>query len=104
MTILATLVDAAQATASSSTDILADTINVQTQPPPFAEKFLRLLGWGKWIVYFLGVCGLVGAGAVFALEKYSERGDNKAMKIVLFVCIGAIIAATATGIMDAVVA
>ena len=52
----------------------------------------------------VGVCGLVGAGAVFALEKYSERGDNKAMKIVLFVCIGAIIAATATGIMDAVVA
>ncbi|MGC5027989.1 hypothetical protein ACLQ3K_24810 [Tsukamurella sp. DT100] len=105
MTTIPTLVDVAtQLHAATNTDVLADTINVTTQTPPFAEKFLRLLGWGKWVVYFVGVCALIGAGAIFAVEKYSERNDNKAMKIVLWVCVGAVIAAGATGIMDAATA
>lgn len=100
--IIYSILDAANQVVDTHQVLVAESIQVNSVAPPFAQKFIQLLGWGKWIVYFLGICGLIGAGGVYAVERFSERGDNKASKIVLSVCVGAIIVGAATGIMDAI--
>ncbi|GAA1083364.1 hypothetical protein [Tsukamurella spumae] len=92
---------AAHASEQATAMLVADGIDVKPVQPPGGEKILRLLGWLKWAVYIIGVGALIGAGAIFALEKYQQRGDSKAAQICLYVIIGAVVSVSAVGIIDA---
>lgn len=85
------------------TAILAVDFNVTAELPPGANGFLRILNWILWIVLFGCVAAVIVAGGKFAWEKWS-RGESDAVKMLLGSLAGAVIAGSATTILNAVTA
>lgn len=88
------------ASVHQSAAVLADTIQVPTQAPPQADKWLRIPGLIRWAVVLIGVTAMIGAGAVMALEKFTDHGNlgSRGMKIAMWAGIGGLMAATASGL------
>lgn len=85
------------------TAILAVDFNVNAELPPGANGFLRILNWVLWIVLFGCVAAVIVSGGKFALEKWS-RGESDAVKMLIGSLAGAVIAGSATTILNAVTA
>lgn len=83
----------------SSVTVLADTVEIPTQTPPQAEKWLRIPGLIRWGVIIIGVTAIIAAGAVMAVEKFTDHGfGNKGMKIAGYAMIGGLLATTASAL------
>lgn len=85
------------------TAILAVDFNVNAELPPGATGFLRILNWVLWIVLFGCVAAVIVSGGKFAWEKWS-RGESDAVKMLIGSLAGAVIAGSATTILNAVTA
>lgn len=85
------------------TAILAVDFNVTAELPPGANGFLRILNWVLWIVLFGCVAAVIVSGGKFAWEKWS-RGESDAVKMLIGSLAGAVIAISATQILNAVTA
>lgn len=82
-----------------SVTVLADTVDIPTQTPPQADKWLRIPGLIKWGTMIIGVTAIIAAGAVMAVEKFSDHGfGNRGMKIAGYAMVGGLVAATASGL------
>jgi len=69
-------------------------------PPGVANKTDTLLGWAKWVCFFICVIGVVGVAAKLAANNRRGEGEDhaKALAAVLF---GAILCGAAGGLIQA---
>ncbi|MBE7190861.1 MAG: hypothetical protein INR66_00080 [Gordonia polyisoprenivorans] len=88
-------------TAHHATQVLADgEISVRSVAPPGTDKFLRILGWLRWVLTAVGIAGLMVAGGLFAWERW-DHGQVRAPKLIAGGVIGAIVIAIAPQIVYA---
>lgn len=85
------------------TAILAIEFDIDPEVPPGAKGFLRILNWVLWTVSFACVAAVIVSGGKFAWEKWS-RGESDAIKMLLGSLVGAVVAGSATTILNAVTA
>ncbi|WP_072691482.1 hypothetical protein [Rhodococcus marinonascens] len=87
----------------ADTAILAVEFDVTPELPPGASGILRLLNWLLWFVLLACVAAVIFSGGKFAWEKWS-RGESGAVTMLIGSLVGAIIAGSATTILNAVTA
>lgn len=83
------------------TAILAVEFNISPEVPPGANGLLKLLNWLLWGVMLACVAALVFSGGKFAWEKWTQ-GQSDAPKMLVGSLVGAIVAGSASAILNAV--
>ncbi|REK78027.1 hypothetical protein DVG80_32445 [Rhodococcus erythropolis] len=83
------------------TAILAVEFNISPEVPPGANGLLKLLNWLLWGVMLACVAALVFSGGKFAWEKWTQ-GTTEAPKMLVGSLVGAIVAGSASAILNAV--
>lgn len=83
------------------TAILAVEFNISPEVPPGANGLLKLLNWLLWGVMLACVAALVFSGGKFAWEKWTQ-GQSDAPKMLIGALVGAIVAGSASAILNAV--
>ncbi|NMD64271.1 UNVERIFIED_ORG: hypothetical protein FNL38_11180 [Nocardia globerula] len=83
------------------TAILAVEFNISPEVPPGANGLLKLLNWLLWGVMLACVAALVFSGGKFAWEKWTQ-GSTEAPKMLVGSLVGAIVAGSASAILNAV--
>lgn len=76
--------------------------NPTPQAPPGSGGFLLILAWGGWIVFGIAVIAMLWAAGRLMMDGQKGRGGGEAAQGVMFVLIGAIIAAVASGLIAGV--
>lgn len=85
-------------------DVLAAIPNPSPEEPPGGAGFLKILGWGAWIVSGLCVLGVFVVAGKMTIDNNNGRGGGEHAKALGNVLTGAIIASVASGIVGGVVA
>lgn len=84
---------------TNSVTVLAETIDIPTQTPPEAEKWLRIPGLIRYAVIIVGVTAMIASAGVMAVEKFTDHGfGNKGMKIAGYAMLGGLVATTASAL------
>jgi len=69
--------------------------------PGVSERLNTVGGWVTGLVYFACIIALLIGGAYIGWDRISDHGGGKGVKIAGGTVIGAIVIASATGIIDA---
>ena len=85
----------------TDTVLFAIDVEINPEPPPGAGGLLKLLNWLLWGVFIACVAAVVFSGGKFAWEKWSS-GSSDAMKMLVGSLVGAVIAGSASQILNAV--
>ena len=89
---------------SLAADVLAAIPNPSPEEPPGGAGFLKILGWGAWIVFGLGVLGILFAAGKMMIDQKSGHGGGQHAQALGMVLVGCIVASVASGIVGGVVA
>lgn len=83
--------------------VVAAVPNPRSSQPPGFNRFVDVMAWGKWVA--LGVCimGLIGAGAMMAVQSRRGEGGEHVGKIG-FALIGVIVISAAGALVGFLVA
>jgi hypothetical protein len=85
----------------TDTVLFAIELDINPEAPPGANGLLKLLNWLLWGVFIACVAAVVFSGGKFAWEKWSS-GSSDAMKMLVGSLVGAVIAGSASQILNAV--
>ncbi|MFD4268146.1 hypothetical protein [Rhodococcus sp. NPDC058481] len=85
----------------TSTALLAIEFDINAEVPPGANGLLKLLNWLLWAVMLACVAAIVFSGGKFAWEKW-QHGSSEAPKMLVGALVGAIVAGSASAILNAV--
>ncbi|MBO9553825.1 hypothetical protein [Cellulomonas sp.] len=86
------LLSTVTATAARIVTAIPDPDAVQ---PPGTEGFTAIMGWAKWIALAVCVLGLIGAGALMAVQSRRGEGGEHVGKIGM--ALGGVIVISAAG-------
>lgn len=81
--------------------IMAIELNITPELPPGANGLLKIVNWVLWIALVGCTVAVIVSGVKFAWEKWS-RGESDAVKMLVGSLVGAVIAGSATTILNAV--
>lgn len=87
----------------SAITLLATIPNPTPTPPPGGGGLLLILGWGAWIIFGIAVLAIFIVAGKMMLDSRAGRGGGEAASGLIWVLIGSIIAAVASGIVGAIV-
>lgn len=83
--------------------LLASIPNPTPTQPPGGGGLLLILGWGSWIIFGIAVLAIFIVAGKMMLDSRAGRGGGEAASGLIWVLIGSIIAAVASGIVGAIV-
>lgn len=85
---------------------IIDTVNIPNPTPtapPGGGGLLLILGWGSWIIFGIAVLAIFIVAGKMMFDSNRGRGGGEAGGALMWVLIGSIIAAVASGIIGAIV-
>ena len=89
---------------SSVMDVVPAVVGVVNpgagEAPPGSQNFEKIIGWGAWIAFGLGVLGIIGIGAMMTTE-WGRRRSNEHVMALISACCGCALIAIAGGIVGA---
>ncbi|MFZ4896411.1 hypothetical protein ACL9RL_18365 [Plantibacter sp. Mn2098] len=71
--------------------------------PPGGGGLMLILGWASWIIFGIAVLAILISAGKMMLDSRAGRGGGEAATGLMWVLIGSIIAAVASGIIGAIV-
>jgi len=89
--------------ASAAGSALMDIPNPTPIAPPGSEGLTLILGWAAWIIFGVAVLAIIIVAGKMMIDNNRGRGGGEAASGLVWVLIGCIIAAVASGIIGAVV-
>ncbi|MEZ2390244.1 hypothetical protein AB6813_11965 [bacterium RCC_150] len=84
-------------------DVLAAIPNPSPEEPPGGAGFLKILGWGAWVVFGMAVLGIFSVAVKMMIDQKSGHGGGQHAQSFGMVLTGCIIASVASGLVGAVV-
>lgn len=76
-------------------NVLAAVPDPEAVQPPGTEGFTTIMGWAKWVALAVCILGLVGAGALMAIQSRRGEGGEHVGKIGM--ALGGVIVISAAG-------
>jgi hypothetical protein len=70
------------------------------EAPPGSQNFEKIIGWGAWVAFAIGVLGIIGIGAMMTTEWGRRRASEHVMALIIS-CAGCGLIAAAGGIVGA---
>ncbi|MEZ2373413.1 hypothetical protein [Arthrobacter sp. RCC_34] len=77
--------------------------NPTPEEPPGGGGFLKILGWGAWVVFGLAVLGILIVAGKMMIDNKQGHGGGQHAQALGTVLTGCIIASVASGIVGAIV-
>jgi hypothetical protein len=77
--------------------------NPSPAAPPGSGGLLLILGWGAWIIFAVAVLAIFIVAGKMMYDSGRGRGGGEAAPALMWVLIGSIVAAVASGIIGAIV-
>ena len=79
----------------ASSQVLAAIPNPAPAQPPGTDRFIDVMSWGKWVALAVCILGLIGAGAMMAVQ--SRRGEGGELVGRLGMALGGVVVISAAG-------
>ncbi|NKY88887.1 hypothetical protein [Nocardia veterana] len=89
--------------ALQATHVLAQVDTITPDAPPGSKGVVKILQYALWGVLLAGILAIIIAGGVLGWEKFNG-GVNTAPKMVVGALIGGIVAVSASGLINGVLA
>ena len=84
-------------------EVLAEIPKPSPEAPPGSGGFLKILGWGAWVVFGLAVLGIFIVAGKMMIDNKNGHGGGQHAQGLGMVLVGAVIASVASGIVGAIV-